>query len=766
MGKTTKFIPLIFIFIWFIFCLPFFGKGLIPAPLDFLTGFYGPWQAYQSLPIKNPAIPDVVSQIIPWKIFTIETLKNAVLPLWNPYNFSGSPHLENYQSSVFSVFNFLFFILPFVKAWSLFILLQPLFAGLFTYLFCRKIKISPFSSLISALSFAFGGFMAVWLEYGTLGWALVWLPLVLYSLESYWSNKKIIYQILITLGLSASFLSGHIQISLYVFGFSVLYCLWQFYKKRIDKNIFLVSIIFIFLTLPLVAVQLLPTLGYYLQSSRSQQVPQGWFKSFQIPFYFLITFIFPNFFGNPVTRNFQVNASYVEMMGYIGLMPMVIIFAYILFAKLSKAVFFLLVIIGSLLLALPTPLSNALMILKVPVLSSSSPARIICIICFSLAIMAGFAIDYLIENVSTKNKKILSFFFGALVLFLLVCGYGFVFNKIIFRNILLTLGLYLLFLISLLLIMIIKFKQKKLILSLVIAILVSADLFYFWNKFNPFTKVRNFYPSTKIINFLKQNSGDHRVYGLLDDNLNLAFNIQTTSGYDSLNIINYQELLSASRDGKIALSDRVTGEKIQIKGRFSKKLLDLLSVKYVVSGKSDLYSFPTWEYPDSFKLAWEDSQYRIYENLTLLPRYFLTQDYKIVSSEEFLNKTLDEKDLKTIILTNVVSFKTNKISNSGKVELAKFNNNEKEFNIKTNSDSLLFLSDTYLSGWQAFLDNKKINILKANYAFGAVQIPAGSHKVRFIYKPATFVIGSYLTIITIFGLLFWYIFGKLRPVKL
>jgi len=561
-------------------------------------------------------------------------------------------------------------------------------------------------------------------------------------------------------------LSGHIQISLYVFGFSVLYCLWQFYKKRIDKNLFLVSILFIFLTLPLVAIQLLPTFGYYLQSPRSQEVPQDWFKSFQIPFYFLITFIFPNFFGNPVTRNFQVNASYVEMIGYIGLIPMVILFAYILSAKLSKAVFFLLMTIGSLLLALPTPLSNALMILKVPVLSSSSPARIICIISFSLAIIAGFGVDYLLENISLKNKKLLSFFFGALALFLLVCGYGFVFNKIIFRNILLALGLYLLFLISLLSIMIIKFKYKKLLFSLVITVLVFADLFYFWNKFNPFTKGNNFYPSIKIVNFLKQNAGIYRVYGLLDDDLNLAFNIQTTTGYDSLNIINYQELLSASKDGKINLSTRVTGEKIKTRGKFSKKLLDLLSVKYVVSGKSDLYSFPTWEYPDSFKLVWEDSQYRVYENLMLSPRYFLTQDYKTVSRKEFLKQTLNEKDTKTIILTDPIYFEANKAINNDKVELTRFSNNKKEFNIKTDSGSLLFLSDAYLSGWQAFLDNKKINIFKANYAFQAVQVPAGSHSLKFIYKPATFVVGSYLTIITIFGLLFWCIFAKLKPVKL
>ena len=116
MGKTTELLTLLlFVLIWFIFCYQFFIKGFVPAPLDFLTNFYGPWQTYQAFPIKNPQIPDVVSQIVPWKIFTIDNLKQGIIPFWNPYNFSGTPQLANWQSAPFNPFNFLFTLENFVK---------------------------------------------------------------------------------------------------------------------------------------------------------------------------------------------------------------------------------------------------------------------------------------------------------------------------------------------------------------------------------------------------------------------------------------------------------------------------------------------------------------------------------------------------------------------------------------------------------------------------------------------------------------------------
>jgi uncharacterized membrane protein YfhO len=51
------------------------------------------------------------------------------------------------------------------------------------------------------------------------------------------------------------------------------------------------------------------------------------------------------------------------------------------------------------------------------------------------------------------------------------------------------------------------------------------------------------------------------------------------------------------------------------------------------------------------------------------------------------------------------------------------------------------------------VDRKEEKIHRANYTFRAVSVPAGNHKVEFIYKPMSFKIGAVGTILGITGCL-------------
>ena len=94
--------PILFIVvIWLIFVHPYVFKNLVPFPSRYLVDFFPPWNNLYAHPYKNGAMPDIITQIYPWKHFTIETFKNGQIPLWNPYSFSGTPLLANFQSAVF-----------------------------------------------------------------------------------------------------------------------------------------------------------------------------------------------------------------------------------------------------------------------------------------------------------------------------------------------------------------------------------------------------------------------------------------------------------------------------------------------------------------------------------------------------------------------------------------------------------------------------------------------------------------------------------------
>ncbi|MCL5069283.1 MAG: YfhO family protein, partial [Actinobacteria bacterium] len=196
--------PLLFIFlIWIIFTGPYFINNKTTFPSNYQVNSVPPWRYYDKFwgPVKNGAMPDIIGQLYPWRHFSVNALKAGEIPFWNPYSFSGNPHLANYQSAVFSPLNLLFFILPFIDAWTIIVLLQPLLAGIFMYFLVKELKVSEIGSLISSVTFMFCGFLVVWMAYGTLSMAIAFLPLGLFGIEKFYNTNRIRYLFFLSLSI-------------------------------------------------------------------------------------------------------------------------------------------------------------------------------------------------------------------------------------------------------------------------------------------------------------------------------------------------------------------------------------------------------------------------------------------------------------------------------------------------------------------------------------------------------------------------------------
>jgi hypothetical protein len=85
----------------------------------------------------------------------------------------------------------------------------------------------------------------------------------------------------------------------------------------------------------------------------------------------------------------------------------------------------------------------------------------------------------------------------------------------------------------------------------------------------------------------------------------------------------------------------------------------------------------------------------------------------------------------------------------GEVKIIKWAPEEEIMDINTPEPAFLVISETYYPGWKADIDGAATKIYRANYAFRALAIPAGSHRVRIYYSPLSFKIGI---AISIFGL--------------
>src|ERR1035437_7989295 len=337
-----------------VFFKALFSQGNLPVPSDTIVGLYYPFRDIfaktnpNGVPYKNFLITDPVRQQIPWKTLVVEAERQFKLPIWNPYNFGGTPLLANFQSGALSPFNLLFFVLPFSSAWSLIIFLQPLLAGVFLLFYLSNLKLNKFACLFGAITFSFSGFSIAWMEWGTIMGTALWLPLVLLSIDMIFeslkvktSNIKIISWCLVFIfSIVSSFFAGHLQTFFYLAilsGFYFLLRLMQNAKKIQSLFLFLIlSVLFLVSILP----QLIPTLQFIVQSGRNVDLVGwkqiGWF----IPWQNLIQFVVPDFFGNPTTLNYYGIWNYGEFIGYIGILPLLMAFFALFFRRDKKTLFF------------------------------------------------------------------------------------------------------------------------------------------------------------------------------------------------------------------------------------------------------------------------------------------------------------------------------------------------------------------------------------------------------------------------------------------
>ncbi len=197
-------------------------------------------------------------------------------------------------------------------------------------------------------------------------------------------------------------------------------------------------------------------------------------------------------------------------------------------------------------------------------------------------------------------------------------------------------------------------------------------------------------------------------------------------------------------------------------------LLDLLNVKYVLTDKAIELEGLTWllDGPGTSKL---------YENHHSLPRAFLVKQFQVLNSEQEFAKAFHELtfDPRTTILleeapTRFLELKEEPtVANvESAVRMLTYENNRMVLEVDTPEAAFLFMSEAYYPGWQAYVDGKQEEIVRANYVFRAIPLAPGVHRVEVVFEPLSFKIGLSLSLLTVFLLLLaWYISTRRRRSK-
>jgi len=740
--------------LWFIFSSPYFIKGLIPFPSTYLVSNFAPWSASYGMPVKNNAMPDVITQIFPWKTITVDSWKSGEIPLWNPLSFSGSVHAGNYQTAVFSPFTLLFFFLSFIDAWSVMILLQPLLAGFGMFFLLKALGQSNKASLLGSIGFMFCGFMTTWMAYGTLGYALLYLPFIAWSISRYIKRNIWYMPIIGSLGVACSFFSGHFQISLYVLAIAFLYCLSESHRTGSWKR-GIVMLIALCSGICIAAPQLFLTFDAFQASVRSlytnsQEV---------IPWQYLVTLISPDFYGNPVTRN-DWFGHYAEWASYIGIVPLLFSFYAIVYSMDRRKWFFTFLCVGTLLLAYASPLTSLIFTLRIPVLSTSAASRIICMTSFSLCILSGFGFDQLLYDWKKETwKKRIHYFIGMAILMfslwcILILWKPFAFEQLLIakRNLvlptLLSIGTMILMFTGFM-----KIPYKIIILPCTCILLSCFDSYRYASKWMPFDSREFVYPDTKIKTEIIKRVPSERIFGNIGYEFGSTVRIPLIEGYDAMYQGRYGEFIGAVSDGIVKRPERsvVSFDK---HGRYGIDALQLLGVKFILHRLSDgrnVWAFPYWTYgEDVFKSLYRDEHYELLEYKDAFPRMFFASSYVIREDPQEIIDTLFDKDFdrRSTLVVEKQPIPEPK-SGSGSIEKVKHTFTKEVVKVKTDVPMLLFRSEVFDPGWDAFIDGRKSVLYRADYDFQAVAVPAGEHTIAFSYWPLSFSYGLFISCIGI-----------------
>lgn len=785
-----------------LFFRPVFTRGAIPAPLNLLVSYYSPWR-YDGYKASNKAMGfDDVRQMLPYKQFTKQSLAEKTAPLWNPNIFAGSPHIAMLQPAFFYPSTILDLLLPLDISWTIQVILQPIIAGLLTYIFLRARNVSRMGSLIGGISFAFSGWMITWWEeFIIVTHSIIWLPLALYGSVCVWEKKPhgfLWLTLALTLSIFASFTQSTLYLLIALFTWNI--SLWFEHKNHPDIRSTWRPLIMVMLSgvtaVLLTAIQWIPTMEMYRLSPRGIIDAAYIFTGHLLPLTQLVTLFAPDYWGNPGTYNaFGHPGFYHERIIYLGLVPLTLALIALFHAKKKELTFWKYFTLATFSMVFALPTSWIWHTLHVPFLSAMQPTRIMMIVTFGASVMAAYGFD---AYTRAKNPRMFILPF-TLIAALAAVAWGFL-GWAIFqtsycptavhmlcqtltsaqRNELLSYGtvtLRNLFLPSATLItlgiLFFLFHKKRTALFIGVTCVHIATMGYFANKYLYFSERSNMYPATPVISALRERLGHNRAWGYgnasVESNIFSYIGIPVPEGYAPFFPNEYGKLMGAIQHNGI-IQDDIDRSDVTLKhaDEVEKmtdnperlRMMSLLGVKYIMetkSGDGKDRQKTNDRFPQSlFSLFWENEQWRLWEYKQSLPRAFLVRDAMIATSSATYQKLFDpDFSLSdTIIVEKQPSLKqADKVIplSSASAVIQSYTPNMVSIQTSYAADSMLFLSDSYYPGWLATVDGKPAEIYRADYAFRAVEVPAGDHTVIFRYQPKSWSMGIAVSIV---GLIF------------
>ena len=745
-----------------------YDRCLIPG--DILFQYY-PWKAQFPNTIQhNRILSDSVVSIYPWMCSIKNAFFEGSLPLWNHYSYCGSPLAGNLASAAFHPFNLLLLVMPVEDVGTLLPFLRLFAAAMGVYILLRTWGIAQASSFLGGLLYAFCGVHIVWLSNYPNTNITVLMPWVFLCLDRISIGRHWSWVFIFSLLSCLQFLGGHPETSFHLYVVAVLFFLWRLHGEwrkgvgimALTTRLCLVGVGGL-LAISLCAFQLLPFLEYLPLTSRYQDIAvKGQNMFLYLDFAEVLktasgTLISPDFFGNPVDQNYWGFANYNEQNAHItvtGLLFVLLAFGCGGSHRGLKRFFAILGLL-SFMIVVRTPGFFELVV-SLPLFKLAGNHRLIFVFAFCASLLAA------LEAADCQTGKSGRAWVPLVAAAVLVALAGVLYLSTAadlgadhLHYFFVHLGIFLVFLImaTALLVAGRRHPQMGRRLPLLAAGLVILEVFVWGANYNTFIDRDHIFPGTPMLDYIKSRPGWFRVVGwkgCLFRGSEQVYRFDSIIGMDPMKLSSYERVMARINGVYHAID---TPDVMSL----SSPWLDFLNVRYVAVGP---------KVPDSalsierFLLVYEGSDGRVYENLKSLPRAFWAEEVLFADSHTQALKMAiaRENDLNRVVVLEQPESVDQRLSDAGTMRnplpvMVRRTGNHLVLKVEARDPAYLVLSEVYYPGWHVRLDGKEATLLRANSAFVATFIPAGTETVEFYYDPQSFKTGLGISGCGIFVLL-------------
>lgn len=693
--------------------------------------------------------------------FIKQNLRRGILPLWDPHQAGGTPLIGMIEIGLFFPLNLIMYLLPQEWAWDILILSRIFLAGLLTYWFMRSIGFTKIPSIISAIAFMLSGPMLL-LQYWTANVDIL-TPLLLLTLERLIRRPQFTNAALVGLVVGLTFLAGHPEHIFLVNTYGFLFFVYRslsLYKGTDLKERFTRLGSAHILGFSLSAIVLFPFLqNLYSEFWHAHPPGVGLFMEEQRDRF--LTLALPHFFQKaPVLFDWTFAGWWG---GYIGTLPLALAILS-LFNRHKRGLSYFFVGIAFLIISKEYGLFFINWIGTLPVFNVCRYAiHTPHLAAFSVAVAAGMGARTILLRPHVFVKAL-----PFTLVLLLTAAAHFEYQRssldLSFAVPAFCFAAGLLVVFQILLWAKDKGLIKRQVLAVAIVVLLTVELFSYIHRERP--RRFNSFGKVPYIEFLKSQKERNRVYGMIGafyPNTGTGFEVDDLGIFMSLIPKRFVNFTNALIQNKTFVDD-LRPPALRALPINTKYVLDLLNVRYTITPPADFMSRIVNNYKEVTK-----GQKPVYEGEVLIwerpgafPRAFIAHRAIFEADEK---KTLDILNVLQSQLRNIAVIKStsnphilNQLKNAplttqSTANVTQYSANEVTIEARLDYPGFLVLSDAFHPDWKAFVNGEPAVIYQTDYLLRSVFLPAGEHKIKFVFAPASFYVGAAISLLALLRIL-------------